>query len=1726
MNSRTSWSAKKDRRSIEDTPDRTGSEADLPLDELLDARFDEEGRLSQGGRGNRQRVAERLDAGPPAMSADELERAVQKLAQGLEAIERQGSARARESKPASAAPPARSERGEGRGRDFVTYSLDRLEARLEALSKRLEQRATAAPTSEAAASPSRPAEPRPAQGRRTASKMPAVDTPMPEVWRDEPSLADEPRRDPEAARAETLRRAEEEAAQAKRLAQQVEAKHRAEAAEAKRQADEAAEARRQAEAAEAHRQAEAAAEARRQAEAAEVRRHAEAAEARRQSEAAAEARRKAEAAEARYKAEAEETRRRAELAERREAEAAAEMKRQFAALEARIEALQLNLDDNQVEPVRRELTDMLRQIAEVGRDGRSIADALEQLHTKLEGMESKFGAARSEAGERLSELQGRLSGLTERLGEMEAEVPGFDALRENQSAILERFDRMEDLVQRLATPEQLLERVEGLRRSLQSVASQREVARIEEQMLAVADRLDALPETISDAAALERIEGQLQMLAGEFAEARRQRISGTTDLQARLSELAASLQAIGEMDHSPDLSGLEQRLSDIAARVDDGRRLSSDALARLDRRLAALAEAVERQEDDASAEVLAALTRKMDALADAIDAQDAHGTRRDLEALDRKLDQLHASLDQHAAHLSRPQLEPLEERLDQMQLHLEEFSRRTQASTAQFGPFAQKLQEISDRVSGIGANGGSPLSARLAAIEERLAGLVAKGGPDPRALQTQLEGIVSRLELLKGRSIDPARLTELFDRVDAAIRAGFVDERFERIEKKLESTGVPAERFDRLEKKISDSARTAVPDERFDRLERKIAESARAAPLSDERFDRLEKKIAEGSRGAITLERFDRLEQRLDAGMQAGSADTRFAQLEAKLDALGRRPVVAGDATVLEDLGELRGEIIALRRELRSLPGLGEGEANLATVLKTITDRLDRLPEDSPATTSELEAQIDRIALLLEDPTHSRLALAHIESSLKAIEERLEDTRRTMLYRDDDAAREPDHGEIDSVAGIARALSDDVSVLRNTTEASERKTKDALEAVQSTLEAVVKRMAFLERDAEASATPDEEHGEPRGNAPTAAISEPPVLFAEPPELEALKPEMPREPAAGSLFSRFTSSQLLKRATGGRTESFLPDQEEGEEAADLPLEPGTDAPLNSALTGAPSSDTARMSGSRTRARASLGTSSGEVDAGGAHRAAGEPVAGDDFLAAARRAARAAAAEVADTEPGVSGDTSGLARFWGRVKGRRRVLLASALAVAIAFAALQIVRNQMSNGEIETAAVQPGPTVTTPVEPTPAAPKAEPEPASLSAPTLAAPPPSEAAAAPAVPESSPADGLRPEETTDLQSPEQPPSASAGATQTASLPPPESVPALPPAVASAPPAPMTTPEASTPAATPEASTPEATPEASVPAAAPETSAPEAAPEASTPPAEAAKPTVAAGLPAAIGPDRLRQAAMSGDAVAAFEVAARYAEGRGSAQDLGAAVAWYKQSAESGLAPAQYRLGSIYEKGLGVTKDLAEAQDWYRRAADAGNVKAMHNLAVLYAEGAGGQPDLERAADLFRKAAERGVRDSQFNLAILHARGLGVPQDMIEAYKWFAIAAGSGDPESLKRRDIIGASLSESDLAKGQAAAAAFQPLPLVAEANDVTMPEGGWGDDLTSMKGQSENDLVALVQKLLAEKGFDPGPTDGLLGRQTMQAITAFQQKAGLPKTGVIDTGLVAALKEQPT
>ena len=193
------------------------------------------------------------------------------------------------------------------------------------------------------------------------------------------------------------------------------------------------------------------------------------------------------------------------------------------------------------------------------------------------------------------------------------------------------------------------------------------------------------------------------------------------------------------------------------------------------------------------------------------------------------------------------------------------------------------------------------------------------------------------------------------------------------------------------------------------------------------------------------------------------------------------------------------------------------------------------------------------------------------------------------------------------------------------------------------------------------------------------------------------------------------------------------------------------------------------------------------------------------------------------------------------------------------------------------------------------------------------------------------------------------------------------------------------------------------------------------------------------------LKQLAEKGDAAAQFDLAARYAEGRGLDRDPAAAVAWFEKAAAQGQAQAEYRLGVIYEKALGVTRDARKARDFYEKAAAQGHVRAMHNLAVIEAEGVDGKPDYAGAAQWFRRAAEYGVRDSQYNLAILYARGMGLAQNMAQSYVWFSAAASQGDEDAARKRDEVAARLSADDLAAAKKQAASFRARAANPAVND---------------------------------------------------------------------------------
>jgi len=281
---------------------------------------------------------------------------------------------------------------------------------------------------------------------------------------------------------------------------------------------------------------------------------------------------------------------------------------------------------------------------------------------------------------------------------------------------------------------------------------------------------------------------------------------------------------------------------------------------------------------------------------------------------------------------------------------------------------------------------------------------------------------------------------------------------------------------------------------------------------------------------------------------------------------------------------------------------------------------------------------------------------------------------------------------------------------------------------------------------------------------------------------------------------------------------------------------------------------------------------------------------------------------------------------------------------------------------------------------------------------------------------------------------------------------------------------------------------------------------------------------LPVDIGSAELREAAISGDALALFEIGNRYMEGRGVSEDLQAAASWFGKSAEQGFAPAIYRLGNMNEKGLGMPRNIGKAIEWYQQSAEKGNASAMHNLAVLYASGASGSPDNTAAVRWFTDAAELGVKDSQYNLGILAAKGLGMPVNLEESYKWFALAAKAGDKDAADKRDQIGAALKPQQLQRAQDTVELWKAKPLNQETNSLDMPES-WSD--SKPVAQATVDMkkaVRNIQLILQKNGYDVGTADGVMGNKTRNAISEIQKANGQEPTGEVNQQLVQLLLEK--
>jgi localization factor PodJL len=1147
-----------------------------------------------------------------------------------------------------------------------------------------------------------------------------------------------------------------------------------------------------------------------------------------------------------------------------------------------------------------------------------------------------------------------------------------------------------------------------------------------------------------------------------------------------------------------DLRHQPQRPASRAATPDSSMHDIASALVELRQQLKQdISEGVSREMTALRAEI-----RSIKAIAE--EQHMADDLRGDLARLADSINQL--------GHRSAPEAQELRQEFEDLRVAMGGLARE------------DSIRRIEDRWSDVAVrmqdSDPSILREELISLAYRIEDIKAQLGamadnPVVHALEQKLITIATAMEQL-GSRMQPndqavgeqfALLDERLDEISRAIAAGSrataaasIDHSMlQRLEGRI---GALAEQIDHMSHSTAPS-QGDVLSRRIEALAGRMEEMAeeQAAMRLEERLEQLSALLQQTQRHAQS-------DPRAGLGAELGA---HLADISRKIDNLEQGSV--SDA-LAERLDYLATRIDGLEFPSQPQPSMDSGRfGRIEDRLSDIAARLDQAaaaPRGDEEALRSLEDQIAHLSSLISQPTQSSVGMSpELETRMVAIENYMATNDEYII----EAARQAAEAVVDAYShtigsgsslvaadmAALTGLAEDLRHLEDLTRASEERTHHTFEALHSTLVQIADRLDGMDHRFSAAPAYSEPARRPepalaaaervQQDMPAPALStrerletsaayghaDDAVALAAPDAVEPTIREPGKDAAKGpkpSLLQEIsrrlrpgTKNEVAEntaRAVVDPAPSIDPSDALPPERENDLLEPGTGAP-----------DVKKIL-ERVRASQAAGEFATE-------RAAGSDRA--DYIAAARRAAKAAAQE---TDPSqnmkVRRDVKATSKVQSQkglaasLSQHRRPILMAVGAVLLVLMAMPLVRTLTSPSDLA-----PPAAVEAPTQPQRSAePQPQPE---AQAETQAAP-----AQTPATTPASPEQASNPFD----QAPA------------------PSEPAKPSGEDSIASGHLTDPQAADGRASTFASADAAPPANDTLVAPPKPEAP-----------------AAISVPAGIAPKSLADAAASGDANALFEIGTRFTEGRGVTADPTEAAKWYKLAADKGFAPAQYRYANVLEKGTGVARDLSQAADYYRKAAEAGNVSAMHNLAVLYASGATGQPDYAKAVQWFSQAADHGVADSQFNLAILFARGNGVRQDLEQSYKWFAIAAKGGDKDAAEKRDEVAKAMRKDQLDSARAKVDQWQVQTPDPKANAPTMPDE-WASAAKPLTTGSIDMEKAIrnVQAILKKNGFDAGTPDGKMGQKTIAAIKSFQTSVGQEPTGKINDALVKALLARNT
>lgn len=140
----------------------------------------------------------------------------------------------------------------------------------------------------------------------------------------------------------------------------------------------------------------------------------------------------------------------------------------------------------------------------------------------------------------------------------------------------------------------------------------------------------------------------------------------------------------------------------------------------------------------------------------------------------------------------------------------------------------------------------------------------------------------------------------------------------------------------------------------------------------------------------------------------------------------------------------------------------------------------------------------------------------------------------------------------------------------------------------------------------------------------------------------------------------------------------------------------------------------------------------------------------------------------------------------------------------------------------------------------------------------------------------------------------------------------------------------------------------------------------------------------------DWYRLAAGQGLAPAQYRLATLYELGRGVPKNLATALVWYERAAVRGNVKAMHNAAVILAGTQAGPPDYAKAFRWFKAAAEQGFKDSQFNTAILYERGLGAKANLAEAYFWYSQAAKQGEADARLRA---NAIGKALAADQLAA-------------------------------------------------------------------------------------------------------------------------------------